>query len=141
MAFENQEESLFGIKLAPFNLEWSTTNVKQSRLIVPGTVTPVRVWILGELSWNGLLEQDDKWPNRAKVAIQPLRESDIVRARQIIGRYSKSSMCLVAAVWPVLKVVSEKLVDVNNIISVSAHTDMGSRTRGSSIAEVCERGL
>ena len=59
VGYKNEDESVYAIRQEPFNLEWSSSNIKQSRLLVPGQGTPVVYWILGQLSWNGLLENDD----------------------------------------------------------------------------------
>lgn len=90
-AFANEEESAYAARREPEDLIWSQTRVKGSKLMVPGTVSPVELWYIGAVTWNGLLPNNGVWPSRAKLSVAPLRPGDLMHARNLITRFSKTS--------------------------------------------------
>ncbi|KZV59101.1 hypothetical protein PENSPDRAFT_672589, partial [Peniophora sp. CONT] len=114
-AFRNVQRGVFYISRLPDRLDWSCGRVKESRAVLPGEVTPVTSMMLGQVSWNGMIPKDGAFPTKPRLSIKPLREADLMRARKIIQDMSCSA----------------REVVVSNINSVSAHTDVGFRSRGS----------
>lgn len=95
--FGNTYESLFYARNAPRNLDWSAGKVGVSRLVVKGQATAMRLMVVGQVTWNGMLSTgrgDDGgpiYPVKAKVAIKCLRDGDFLYFRSLIKDYSDSS--------------------------------------------------
>ncbi|KZV75918.1 hypothetical protein PENSPDRAFT_680645 [Peniophora sp. CONT] len=112
-------DSVYYIGRQPKQVEWSSGKVKDSCLVHRGQVSRLVHWVIGALSWNGMLPNaDGNFPTKPKVSVKPLRNEDLMLFRKIIQDKSCSS----------------KPVDTSNVGSISAHTDMSVRTRGADAA-------
>ncbi|VDC01007.1 unnamed protein product [Peniophora sp. CBMAI 1063] len=117
--FANSEESMFYVRNEPRDLAWSSQRARGARLIVSGQATPVRLMVIGQISWNGMLplsrgDNGPIYPTKPKVAIKCLRDGDFLHVRNIIKDYSNSKLTL----------------ELQNMSSVLAYTDCSVQIRG-----------
>ena len=88
-------ESIYYIGRHPRTLEWSSGKVKDSRLVQRGQVTPLKVWVVGALTWNGMLPNaEGNFPPKPRVSVKPLRDADLLLFRKIVEERSSSCTSL-----------------------------------------------
>ncbi|KAI0029771.1 hypothetical protein K488DRAFT_72713 [Vararia minispora EC-137] len=88
----DDEEAVYAPRKIPDDLEWSSSNLKDSKLMLPGKNTPVSVLIVGRVNWNGMIPKPsaNSSPGVAYITIEPLVEGDLAKMRDLMGRYSSS---------------------------------------------------
>ncbi|KAI0032648.1 hypothetical protein K488DRAFT_85690 [Vararia minispora EC-137] len=88
----DDEEAVYAPRKIPDDLEWSSTNLKDSKLILPGKGTPVSVLIVGRVNWNGMIPKPSasSSPSVAFITIEPIVEGDLAKMRDLMDRYSST---------------------------------------------------
>ncbi|KAI0030120.1 hypothetical protein K488DRAFT_88056 [Vararia minispora EC-137] len=88
----DDEEAVYAPRKIPADLEWSSTSLKDSKLILPGKNTPVSVLIVGRVNWNGMIPKPSasSSPSVAFITIEPIVEGDLAKMRDLMDRYSST---------------------------------------------------
>ncbi|KAI0033227.1 hypothetical protein K488DRAFT_70004 [Vararia minispora EC-137] len=88
----DNEEAVYAPRKIPDDLEWSSTNLKDSKLMLPGKNTPVSVLIVGRVNWNGMIPKPsaNSSPSVAFITIEPLVDGDLAKMRDLMDRYSST---------------------------------------------------
>ncbi|KAI0026338.1 hypothetical protein K488DRAFT_92812, partial [Vararia minispora EC-137] len=76
----------------PGGLQWNSSSLKNSKLILPGKETPVSLWIVGRVNWNGMIPKpsSSSSPGVAFISINPIVEGDLSKLRDLVTRYSSN---------------------------------------------------
>ncbi|VDC05038.1 unnamed protein product [Peniophora sp. CBMAI 1063] len=117
--FGNDTECMYYVRNEPSKLAWSKEKPQFSRLLVKKQATRLRLMVLGQVTWNGMLPTRHpvdglKYPKRPKVSVKCLRDGDLVYLKNMLKQYSDS----------------KDPMDLQNMGVVTAYTDCGERKRG-----------
>ncbi|KAI0029897.1 hypothetical protein K488DRAFT_88276 [Vararia minispora EC-137] len=88
----DEKEAIFAIRKLPADLQWNSSSVKDSALVVAGMDSPVSVWVVGQLSFNGMIPsgRSSGMPAIASVSLDPIVEGDVAKIRDAVVRYSSN---------------------------------------------------
>ncbi|KAI0028912.1 hypothetical protein K488DRAFT_73390 [Vararia minispora EC-137] len=88
----DHEEAVYAPRTIPSGLEWNSSSLKNSKLVLPGKSTPVSLLIVGRVTWNGMIARSmsNGSPGVAYINIDPLVEGDLAKLRDLITRYSSN---------------------------------------------------
>ncbi|KAI0027028.1 hypothetical protein K488DRAFT_74874 [Vararia minispora EC-137] len=92
--YSDEQEAVYAPRKIPSGLEWSSTNLKDSKLTLGGKSTPVSLCIIGRVTWNGMIPKPSSTssPGVAYIAVDPLIEGDLAKLRDLMARYSSSGV-------------------------------------------------
>ncbi|KAI0033062.1 hypothetical protein K488DRAFT_70178 [Vararia minispora EC-137] len=90
--YVDAEMAVFAPRKIPGGLQWNSSSLKNSKLILAGKETPVSLWIVGRVNWNGMIPKpsSSSSPGVAFISIDPVVKGDLSKLRDLVTRYSSN---------------------------------------------------
>ncbi|KAI0027824.1 hypothetical protein K488DRAFT_90410 [Vararia minispora EC-137] len=90
--YEDDKMGVYAPRKIPDGLQWNSSSVKNSKLVLQGTDTPVSLWIVDRVVWNGMIPKSSSTgsPGVTFISIDPLVEGDLSKLRDLVTRYSSN---------------------------------------------------
>ncbi|KAI0027170.1 hypothetical protein K488DRAFT_91210 [Vararia minispora EC-137] len=90
--YSDEPGAVYVPRKVPPALEWNLSNLKESKLTLPGKGTPVSLCIVGRVTWNGMIPKPSSpsSPGVAYLAVDPLVDGDLAKLCDLMTRYSST---------------------------------------------------